>query len=92
MPRSNDKVGLTVYEQLGAINQGFHQIRRALAALRKVRLFHGAELQRCRDLAAETQASINSYVSHVIEEAETNRAGRLFRRRIARECKEDSGP
>ena len=80
-----------VYEQLWEINQGFDQVRRALEALRKVRLFNVAELQRCRDLAAENQASINSYLSHVIEEAETNRAGRLFRRRIARERTEDSG-
>ena len=45
-----------MYEQLGEINQGFDQVRRALAALRKARLFNEAELQRCRDLAAENQA------------------------------------
>ena len=82
---------LAVYEELCDLNRGFDQVRRALLAMQTHRLFDASELRRCRDLAAESQAVISRYLAHVIETAESDHAGRLFRRRIARERQEDSG-
>ena len=91
MAQSINEVGLAVYERLCEINRGFEQVRRALIELGRSRLFDTSELQRCRELATESKAVINSYLTNTLETAETDHAGRLFRRRIARERKDDAG-
>ena len=83
---------LDVYQHLLLINSAFDQVVRSLVALRKHRRFHGAELNRFRRQSNETRASVNSYLTAIIESAETE-AGRRFRRRIAQEkLAEEGGP
>ncbi len=53
--------------------------------------FHRSELGRFRALAQEARASTNPYLAAVIESAETDEAGRLFRQRLARERKDEQG-
>ena len=92
MARSKTDHGVTleVYEQLLQINAGFEQVSRALHGIGRNRLFDRQELERYRALAAEAQALINSYLSDVIETTETDQAGRLSRRRLARERRESA--
>ena len=73
------------------MNAGFDQVQRALAALEENRWFDRNEMERCRTLSAEAQAVINSYLANVIETTESEHAGRLFRRRRARERRDESG-
>ena len=79
----------TVYQQLFRINRGFDAVLRGLAVLRDHGGFHRSELRRFRALAREARASTNSYLAAVIESAETDQAGRLFRKRIDREKAEE---
>jgi hypothetical protein len=79
----------TVYRQLLRINRGFDAVVRGLAVLRDHGGFHSSELRRFRALAQEARASTNSYLAAVIESAETDEAGRLFRKRMRREKAED---
>jgi hypothetical protein len=79
----------TVNKQLFRINRGFDAVVRGLAVLRDHGGFHSSELRRFRTLAQEARASTNSYLTAVIESAETDEAGRLFRKRIRREKAED---
>ena len=84
MPQSN-RMNLAIYEHLLAVNAGFDQVRRALAATSQAREFERGEIARFRALAEETRAAIASYLASVIELAETEKAGHLYKRRIARE-------
>jgi len=79
----------TVYLQLFRINRGFGAVLRALNVLRDHGGFHASELRHFRNLAKEARASTNSYLAAVIESAETDEAGRLFRKRMRREKAED---
>jgi hypothetical protein len=42
-------------------------------------------------LSKESRASVNSYLAAAIESAETDQAGRFFRKRLAEERKEEAG-
>jgi len=84
MPRLN------TYEHLLSINTGFDLIRNALRALGRGTLFDRKELVRFESWSEETRSSINSYLTGVIESAETDAAGRLYRRRLARERKDET--
>lgn len=74
-----------VYKQLLRINRGFDDVLRALGVLREHGGFHPSEVRRFRGLIREVRASTNSYVTAVIESAETDAAGQLFRERTKRE-------
>ena len=92
MPGSKPhRLTLQVYEQLFGMNAGFDQVQRALAALKENRWFDRDEMECCRALSAEAQAVINSYLANVIETAESEQAGQLFRRRRALERRDESG-
>jgi hypothetical protein len=78
-----------IYEHLAALNTGFDQVRRSLAALGGYREFDRPTLAQFSDRADETRAATNSYVASVIEVAETAEAGRRFRKRRAREEAEE---
>ena len=77
-----------VYEHLLALNAGFEQARRSLAALRRDG-FDREALERFSALAEEARAATVSYLAGAIETVETNEAGRRFRKRIARERHEE---
>ena len=78
-----------VYKHLFRLNRGFDAVRKSLAALRKYEALDGGELKRMRDRAEETRASTNSYLTAALESCESDRAGRLFGKRIAREQAEE---
>jgi hypothetical protein len=82
---------LEIYEHLLAINAGFDQVIRGLAALRELDSFHGRELDHYTALAKEARAATNSYLTGVLERAETNEAGRRFGKRRDREQREEVG-
>jgi hypothetical protein len=82
-------VKLPVYKHLFDTNAGFDQVVRGLAALRKNEAFLAQELDHFSVLAKETRAATNSYLIGVIEQAETDEAGRPFGRRREREQRED---
>jgi hypothetical protein len=84
-------VKLDVYELLLRINAGFDQAIRGLAALQRHAAFHRSTLERFAALSKETRAATNSYVTSVIETAETNEAGRRFRERRAQERADEQG-
>jgi hypothetical protein len=84
MPQSN-RMNPAIYEHLLAVNAGFEQVRRALSATAQTEGFERGEIARFNALAEETRAAIASYLTSVIELAETEQAGRLFKRRIARQ-------
>jgi len=84
-------VKLPVYKHLLDINAGFDQVIRGLAALRKLDSFYGQELDHYTALAKEARAATNSYLTGVLERAETAEAGRRFGRRWEREQKEEVG-
>jgi hypothetical protein len=80
-----------VYEHLLLINSAFDQVLRGLVALQKHRQFGVGELDRLRRQSQETRACVNSYLTAIIESAETHEAGRLFHKRIAQEKKDEDG-
>ena len=80
---------LPVYEHLLAVNAGFEQVRRALAALGQREGFKRGEIVRFGAMAEEARAAIASYPTNVIEMAETEKAGRLFNRRRVLERKDE---
>ena len=82
---------LVTYEHLLRLNAGFEEVHGGLAALSKDQKFDRTELRRLRAWSEEARASINSYLASVIEGTATETAGRLYRRRLARERKEESG-
>ena len=80
---------LEVYENLWQLHSGFEQVRRALGSLAQNRIFQADEVERLGAWLEEARAATASYLTSAIEEAETNEAGRLFRRRRARERREE---
>jgi len=81
---------LKTYEHLLSINTGFELIRNALGAMGRQSLFDRKEVARLEAWSEETRSSINSYLTGVIESAETDAAGRLYRRRLERERKDEA--
>jgi len=78
-----------IYEQLFFINRAFGEILSALAALSQHAAFPAGELERFAAWSKEVRASTNSYLTSVIETAETGDAGRRFRQRRRREQREE---
>jgi len=62
-----------------------------LAALRKHGAFHRDTLARFAALSKENRSATNSYLTSVIESAETDEAGRRFRERKAQERADEQG-
>jgi len=62
------------------LNQGFDQILTALAALRRHPAFPAGELERFAALSKETRAATNSFLTSVMEAAETAEAGRCYQK------------
>jgi hypothetical protein len=81
-----------VYQNLLLINMGFDQVVRSIVALRKHHQFHAGELSRYRRLSIETRASLNSYLTSIIESNETDEAGRRSHKRRVQEKKDESSP
>jgi hypothetical protein len=79
-----------VYEQVMAIETGFEQAVRGLGSLRKSTGFEESEIERLSDLTAEARAATLSYLTNIIEAAETDAAARLQGRRLKRERREES--
>jgi len=79
---------LPVYEHVLAINAGFEQVRRGFRALRRSPGFERSAIERFREQAEEDRAAAMSYIAEVIQTEETDEAGRRFRKRLARERKE----
>ena len=80
---------LEVYENLWQFDAGFEQVRCALRSLAQNRTFRAGEVERLGAWLEEARAATASYLAGAIEEAETNEAGRLFRRRRAQEQAEE---
>ena len=80
---------LPVYKCLLDINAGFDQVVQGLAALRKNHAFLPKELDRYSALVKENRAATNSYLIGVMEQAETDEAGRRFGKRRDRELREE---
>jgi hypothetical protein len=78
-----------VYEQLAAIEAGFEQAARALRRFRKSG-FERSEVERLTELTSEARAATLSFLTNVVETAETEEAGRLQGRRLKRERREDN--
>ena len=78
-------VKLQVYKHLLAVNAGFDQVIRGLAALRKHESFRRRELDHYSVLSKEARAATNSYLTGVLERNETDEAGRRFGKRRERE-------
>ena len=72
---------LEVFQNLFDINAGFDRVMSGLAALSQQPGFDRRQLKRLHALSAETRSDMNSYLASVIEAAETDEAGRLFRKR-----------
>jgi hypothetical protein len=89
MPPLN-RIDVSVYEYLLAVNVGFEQARSALAALEARQGFSRGEIARLGAMAEEARAAITSYLTNVIETAETAQAGRMSRRRLARERRDEA--
>jgi hypothetical protein len=79
------RMQLEIYEHLWEMHAGFEQVRRALQNLAQHGAFHTGEVERLGAWLEEARAATASYLTGAIEEAETSEAGRLFRRRLARE-------
>jgi hypothetical protein len=73
-----------------AIQAGFEEVARGLGALRKCAGFEESEIERFTDLAAEARAATLSYLTNIIETAETEEAARIENRRLKRERREGS--
>ena len=81
--------GGELYEPLFRINEGFGSVALHLRILRQHRWLNANQIRRFEELTAETRAATNSYLLEAFAAQETNEAGRLFRRRLAREQKEE---
>jgi len=68
----------------------FNQHRFRLDALSGGTMFNRTELVRFEAWSEETRSSIDSYLLGVIESAETELAGRPYRRRLGRERHDDT--
>ena len=78
-----------IYRRLHRLNRAFDVILRQLSKVRKDHVFDASELRRLRDRSEETRASMNSYLTSALETSETDRAGKLYRRRKTKEAAED---
>ncbi len=81
-----------IYKHLLRVNRGFDLVLRSIAALEKHSAFDRSELRRFRALSQEARAATNSYLAAAVESVETDEAGRLFRKRLAREKRDEAGP
>ena len=88
-PRSQSPMTLQIYEKLLALNVGFDQVPCALRDLSRSSRFDRAELARFRQLAEEARAATTSYLTAIIEAAETEQAGRYFHKRIHQEKQDE---
>jgi hypothetical protein len=82
---------LDIYQHLLSIHAGYDQVIRSLAALRQYGAFQAGELARFSALSKETRAATNSYLVSVLETAETDDAGRRFRKRLAQQRSDEQG-
>ena len=82
---------LKAYEELYRMNTAYEQVISSISALRKERAFNRTELACLADQAREARASANAYLTEVLQEAELAEAGRLFKRRVRRERKQNGG-
>ena len=82
---------LQVYNHILGINVSFDRVVRSLVALRKHDAYHRRELGCFSALAKETRAATNSYLAGVMEQVETDEAGRRFGKRRDREQREEFG-
>jgi mono/diheme cytochrome c family protein len=80
-----------VYLHLWLINRAFERVLKSLDVLRGHPGFRRGEMDRFRNLSQEARAAMNSYLVNVVETAETDKAGRHFRKRIRRERREERG-
>ena len=78
------------YELVMAVQTGFEQALAGLTELRKCRGLEKSEIERFSSLAAESRAAILSYLTNVIEAAESDEAALLQSRRLKRERREES--
>ena len=78
-----------IYGRLNSINQSFEEVLDSLRDLRKHPALDENEVRRFEDLTAETRAGINSYLLEAFATVETGEAGRLFRKRLKRERREE---
>ena len=79
------------YRNLCAMNEGFEQVRRSLKALAQDPPLQPDEIRRFERLTAEARVATNSYVLVALGAAETDQAGRQYKRRKARERREEQG-
>jgi hypothetical protein len=89
--RRSEVLEIDVYRHLLSINAGFNLVLRGLTALRKHAAFHRDELARFAALSKENRSATNSYLLGAIEIAETNEAGRRFRKRLAQQRADEQG-
>ena len=78
-----------VFELVFRLNEGFQRVLVSLAALRQHAALNAAQIRRFEDLAVEARAVTNSFLLETLGRAETETAGQLFRKRLARERKEE---
>ena len=82
---------LDVYFHLWMINLSFDRVVQSLDTLRRQPGFRRREVERFRSLSEEARSATNSYIASVVELAETDEAGRRFRKRLAQERKDEQG-
>jgi len=85
MMRWTARERLIMYEQVQAMNSGFERVQLAFGELRRIRGVDRSELAVFVEFTDEARATALSYLTELIESAETECAGRLFRRRQARD-------
>ena len=76
-------------EHLFLMNQGYDQVARSLKALAKYPALRPDEIAQFAHLAEETRSATNSHLLDVMAAIEIDRAGRLSRKRTARERKQE---
>jgi len=77
------------YEHLWRMNRGYQEVLESLRVLRKHPAVDSQELRRFEELAAEACAATNSFLLEALGTMETEAAGHWFRKRLARERKEE---
>ena len=80
-----------MYFHLWLINLSFDRVVQSLDTIRRQPGFRRREVDRFRSLSEEARAATNSYITSVVELAETDQAGRHFRKRLAQERKDERG-
>ena len=90
MARSRSQgVDLGVYRRLAEFEAAFAQLRITLYDLEASHLFERAAVARFARLIDEARAAASSYLLEVLEEVETREAGRMFRKRMREERKQE---